>query len=88
MDTRSRWIVSLTVGALLFGTVVASIVATGLRAPRAGEILPCGDPARVVFELGGVKKAICVKGHAWTRLHGTWVRADEPAASPPVERRR
>jgi hypothetical protein len=88
MDNRNRLLVGFAVAAVILGALVASIVQLGLRAPATGEILPCGHLARTVFELGGVKKAVCVNGHAWTHFQGRWVDAADPLASPPAGRSR
>ena len=76
------------VAALVLGIIgiPAVLVLVGLRAPRPGEVLPCGHPAYTVFELGGVEKAVCVKGHAWTRLRGRWISASDPLAPAPGPR--
>lgn len=82
MNAAGRWLIAGAVCALLLGTVVTGIVLVGTRAPAAGERLPCGHLAYRVFELGGVTKAVCVKGHAWTRFQGRWVSASDPLAAP------
>lgn len=83
MNSTRRLFVVLGVAAAILGAVVSSIVVLGMRPPKAGERLPCGHLAHSVFEMGGVKKAVCVKGHAWTRFQGRWIDAADPLATPP-----
>jgi hypothetical protein len=83
MSAANRMLVGVAVAAILLGAMVAGTVMVGMRPPTPGERLPCGHLAHTVFELRGVKKTVCVNGHAWTRLGGRWMEATEPFRSPP-----